>query len=155
MHAPIPQISAGGVIYRHWRDRFEFALILRLTARGQAVWCLPKGLVEKGESFRETAQREVREETGLSGKVIGELGEVRYTFYSPRERSRIQKTVHFFLMEYRDGSVEDHDHEVEEARWFPVGEALRTLAYETERQIAQKALQTISQPTVLGESGDA
>ncbi len=91
------------------------------------------------ETHEETARREVREETGLEGAVKEKLGEIQYRFYSPEKQERVQKTVHFFLMEYLRGSVKDHDHEVQEAAWFPIPRALELLVYESERDLVQKA----------------
>ena len=137
------QVSSGGVIYRKQEGRCEVALILRSTRKGKKIWCLPKGLMQETESPEETARREVREETGLEGKVNEKLGEIQYIFYSPEEHSRIQKTVYFFLIEYLHGSVADHDSEVEEARWFPIEAAIDLLMYETERDIVRKAMQAV------------
>ncbi|MGH7274368.1 MAG: NUDIX hydrolase [Nitrospiria bacterium] len=137
------QVSSGGVIYRKREGRCEVALILRSTRKGKKLWCLPKGLMQGTESPEETARREVREETGLEGKVNEKLGEIQYIFYSPEEHSRIQKTVYFFLIEYLSGSVADHDSEVEEARWLPIETAIDLLVYETERDIVKKAMQAV------------
>ena len=137
------QVSSGGVIYRKQEGRCEVALILRSTRKGKKIWCLPKGLMQETESPEETARREVREETGLEGKVNEKLGEIQYIFYSPEEHSRIQKTVYFFLIGYLHGSVADHDSEVEEARWFPIEAAIDLLMYETERDIVKKAMQAV------------
>ena len=100
--------------------------------------------MQEKEFPEETARREVKEETGLQGKVIEKLGEIQYSFYSPEEHSRIQKTVHFFLMEYLQGTVADHDSEVEEARWFPIKTAVDLVEYETERSIIKKAVQAMT-----------
>jgi len=94
--------------------------------------------------MEQTARREVREETGLEGKVQEKLGEIQYVFYSLEERSKIQKTVHFFLIEYLQGSVENHDAEVEEARWFPIEKAKEQLVYENECEVLKKAEQAMA-----------
>jgi len=94
--------------------------------------------------MEQTARREVREETGLEGKVQEKLGEIQYVFYSLEERSKIQKIVHFFLMKYLQGSVENHDAEVEEARWFPIEKAKEQLVYENEREVLKKAEQAMA-----------
>jgi hypothetical protein len=57
-----------------------------------------------------------------------------------REGRRIAKQVDFFLFEYVDGQVDDHDHEVEHARWMPLAEAAKGLTYEGEREMAARAL---------------
>ena len=130
------QISAGGVVYRKHEGRPEFALIL---CSGRPVWCLPKGLVEKGEAVEDAAAREVQEETGLTGKLEGSLGEVEYWFVSKEDNARIHKKVHFFLFKYAGGSPDDHDSEVEQVGWFSAKEALKIMAYPSEREILAKA----------------
>ncbi len=133
------EISAGGIIYRKMDDAIEVAIASRTTQRGKRVWCLPKGWVERGESLEETAQREVREETGLNGEIVGKIGDIKYWFYSRDERCRIFKTVHFFLLTYLEGDVSDHDFELDEVRWIPLEEAEDKLSFETEKEIMRKA----------------
>jgi 8-oxo-dGTP pyrophosphatase MutT (NUDIX family) len=135
-------ISAGGIVYRWAGAHPEVILIAR---DGGRVWCLPKGLVEKGEGVRETALREVHEETGVRGEIVSKIGRVNY-WYVGREGEepvRIFKTVHFYLMRYLEGDVQQHDWEVEEARWFPVEEAIRRATYSGEREMLEKAARMI------------
>ncbi|HZC69003.1 MAG TPA: NUDIX hydrolase [Nitrospirales bacterium] len=134
----IHRISSGGVAFRPADAGYEVVLIRVARADGDA-WALPKGWVEKGEDLEQTAVREVREETGLNARVLRKLGEVTYEFYSKADRSRIVKTVHLFLMQYLGGSMADHDDEVEEVRWFPFEDALRTMTYKNEREMVEKA----------------
>lgn len=102
------------------------------------VLALPKGHIDPGETPQEAAQREVREETGLEAELVEKLGDVRY-WYQRRGR-RIFKIVTFYLFRYRSGSVDDHDHEIEEARWIPLEEAARELSFPGEREMVAKAL---------------
>jgi 8-oxo-dGTP pyrophosphatase MutT (NUDIX family) len=135
-------VSSGGLVYRTHDDIVEVILISRL---GGKVWCLPKGHVEPGESFQQTAEREVREETGVDAQVIKELGDVQYWYYDKWVKKRIFKTVHFFLLTYRAGDVQNHDQEVDEACWFLIEEALPRLTYSSEREIFQKALKSLEE----------
>lgn len=93
--------------------------------------------------MRQTAVREVREETGLEGRVVAKLGDITY-WYTNRtkkgEMIRIFKRVYFYLIRYVRGDVRRHDEEVEEARWLPIGEAVKKLSYPTERQTMRRAM---------------
>lgn len=146
------QISSGGVIFRRnpsapplekgaeWR--IEVALI---AVKGGAVWCLPKGLVEKSENIARTAHREVKEETGLDGKIIKMIDTIHY-FYAHKEEGetkRFFKIVYFFLMEYTGGDVANHDMEVDDCKWFPIDDAIKSVEYKDEMDILKKAKRMI------------
>ena len=121
------------------RDGCVAAVVpVRRAAGGRRVLALPKGHVERGETAAEAAQREVREETGMTGELVDQLGEVRYWYQ--RGGRKIPKLVTFFLFEYRSGSDADHDSEIEEVRWLPLAEAAAELSYKGEREMVQKAL---------------
>jgi 8-oxo-dGTP pyrophosphatase MutT (NUDIX family) len=131
-----PEFSAGGVVVRG--DDVIVIVPTRRGPGGARVLGLPKGHPEAGESAAEGALREVREEAGVSGDLIESLGVVEYTY--ERKHKRIAKRVEFFLIEYREGDPADHDHEVEQARWMPLSEALTALTYPGEREIVSRAL---------------
>ena len=138
----VREVSAGGVIYRKQAGAVEIALI-----HVRHRWGLPKGHVEEGESMNETAIREVREETGLEGRVSKKLGDIRYSYRDKTrdgEPIRIYKRVYFYLLRYLKGDVRDHDHEVDEARWFPIEEAIHNLKFATERRMVQRALAVLT-----------
>jgi 8-oxo-dGTP pyrophosphatase MutT (NUDIX family) len=115
----------------------------RRAADGARVLALPKGHVDPGESVLEAAEREVREETGVVGELVRELGKARYWYR--RDGQAIGKTVTFYLFSYVEGDVEDHDDEVEEARWIPLTDARTALSYETERAMVERALAYLQQ----------
>jgi 8-oxo-dGTP pyrophosphatase MutT (NUDIX family) len=139
------EFSAGGVLVRRLRGRWMMAAI-RPERHGPAVWALPKGHIDEGERGEATALREVTEETGVQGRSLGKLGDVRYWFNW--EGERIFKVVSFFLVRYERGRLGDvpkqFRHEVAEVRWVPLEEAPRLLTYGGERDMARKAWERLS-----------
>jgi 8-oxo-dGTP pyrophosphatase MutT (NUDIX family) len=130
----IREFSAGGLVVRNLDGRPHLAVV---RVRDE-ILALPKGHPEPGESMQKAALREVREETGLETEPLEKLGDIHYWY--ARGGERVLKVVSFFLLDYRSGSVRDHDHEVEEALWIPLEEAGSRLAYEGEREMAAAAL---------------
>jgi len=143
---PLPvrhQVSSGGVAFRRNESAVEIAII---RPRGTDRWQLPKGLVDPGEDPDQTAHREVREEAGVNGDVLGPIETIEYWYVGVErggERVRFHKTVHFFLIDFRDGDVANHDHEVAEARWMTIDEALERLAFRNEKLVVAKAREMI------------
>ena len=136
------EVSAGGVVYRRRRGRVLVVLAARRTRRGDLVWGLPKGEIEPGESPESAAIREVREETGLHARIEDPLGQIKYLYVW--EGVRVRKAVHFFLMRATGGKVSDHDEEMEDVRWFPLGDAVGAAAYKGEREVLQRAVERLS-----------
>jgi 8-oxo-dGTP pyrophosphatase MutT (NUDIX family) len=142
------EFSAGGVVVRSSPsasggsvDAVEEVVTIvptRRAADGSRVLALPKGHVDPGESPIEAATREVREETGIVGEPVQELGESRYWYR--REGRTIGKSVAFFLFEFVEGDTDDHDDEVEEVRWIALEEARTALSHAAEREIVELAL---------------
>ena len=107
-------------------------------------WVLPKGTPNAGETTEQTALREVAEETGLEVRITAPVGAIDYFFV--HDRTRIHKTVHFFLMEPTGGSLERHDHEFEDVRWVSLSEAETLMSHETERSIVARAADALEVP---------
>ncbi len=121
-------------------DAGEVVVIVptRRAADGSRVLALPKGHPDGDETPADAARREIREEAGVHAELVEKLGDVRYVYQ--RRGRRIAKSVAFFLFRYRSGHVEDHDHEVEEARWMPGEDAAHALTYAGERDMVLRAL---------------
>ena len=130
------EFSCGGVVVRG--SDCIVIVPTRRAVRGGQVLALPKGHPENGESPSDAAVREVREEAGVEATVREKLGDVQYWYQ--RDGVRIAKRVTFFLLDYVSGEVDDHDHEVEHARWIALDEAARSLSYKGERDMAARAL---------------
>ena len=126
------QHSAGGLVVRDGH-------VLLIATAGGRRWQLPKGHVERGESTRQAAVREVREETGISGRVVAELPGIDY-FFVEKDGRRVRKHVDYFLLDYTGGDEADFDPgEVDGACWFPWEEALSRLSHANERRVAERA----------------
>lgn len=138
------EFSAGGVLVRRMAGSSWLAAI-RPGGKPEGVWALPKGLIE-GESPELTALREIAEETGCRGSSLGKIGDVRYVYTFGGER--VFKVVSFFLVRYTGGRIGDippeFRKEVAEARWLPLEDAPRLLAYKGEREMAEKALMMLA-----------
>ena len=130
------EVSAGGVVVKG-----EDVLVVvptRRAANGSRVLVLPKGHLDGDETDQQAAAREVREEGGVEADLLEPLGEVRYHYR--RNGRLISKRVRFFLFRFRSGSPADHDHEIEDARWVPMTQAVKELTYPGEREMVQSAL---------------
>ena len=134
------EFSAGGVLVRRLRGAWRFAAI-RPAGKPEGTWALPKGLIGHGEPAETTALRETAEETGVEGRVVEKLGDVRYVYTWNGER--IFKVVSFFLLRYRGGRLGElaptTANEVAETAWLPLEEAPRLLAYKGEREMVERA----------------
>ncbi len=130
--------SAGGVVFRITNENLLFLL---LGFKKRKIWCLPKGLIEKGESEVEAAQREVEEETGINDiKLIDKIGAISYKFWL-RGR-RYHKTVHFYLFETKQETARvswEHD----TCDWFNYEAAHIMLTYPKEEEILKKGYEII------------
>jgi 8-oxo-dGTP pyrophosphatase MutT (NUDIX family) len=144
----VDETSAGGLVLDRRGPGANGALIGRLDRRGRLLWSLPKGHVERGETEEDTAVREVMEETGIRGAVVGKLGTIDFWFVA--DGRRIHKTVHHFLLVATDPDdgleLSDEDVEVSEVAWVPLGAVASRLAYADERRLLERV------PDLLAET---
>jgi 8-oxo-dGTP diphosphatase len=132
----LTETSYGGVAVRG-----DEVLVITPVGR-RRITALPKGGANRGETPEATAGREVREETGINVAVKEPLGDVEYWYR--RGGRRVFKTVHYYLCEFVSGSTDDHDHEVDDARWIPLEEARTALTYPGERELIERALSKLA-----------
>jgi 8-oxo-dGTP pyrophosphatase MutT (NUDIX family) len=136
--------SAGGLVV-------DGARILLISTQSGRRWQLPKGHIEEGETPEQAAVREVREETGVSGRIVAPLSDVEYWFVE-RGTRRVHKRVDYFLLDYLSGTTADFDaREVSGAEWFSWDEGIAKLSFDNERKVAMQA-RGIAQPKGHAES---
>jgi len=148
------EISAGGVVVRATPQGYELAVIepQREPSSGSGsdkkrqkqVFALPKGIVDPGEKAAETAVREVREETGISGIIVTKLTDIKYMYVrSWGDQQRVFKIVSFYLLRYESGEIggiaPDMKIEVKQALWIPLAGAERKITYRGERDVVKLA----------------
>lgn len=132
-------VSAGGIVFRRAEEGIEIVLVGRTSER---LWALPKGTPDPGETLEETALREVREETGLEVRIVDTVGQVEYWYTAP-DGGRVQKTVHYYLMEPIGGDTTHHDHEFDVVEWRHLTEAERLLTHKNQLPMLHRAWEQI------------
>ena len=133
----VDEFSAGGLVVDLAGEIPRGALIGRTDRLGRLLWSLPKGHIEAGETTEQAAVREVEEETGISGEILGELGTIDFWFVA--DGRRVHKTVTHYLMRATGGELSDADVEVTAVAWVPLPEIAAQLAYPDERGLVDAA----------------
>ena len=130
----IEATSCGGVVifrgkilllYKNYRNRYE-------------GWVLPKGTVESDEEYKDTAIREVKEETGASATIIQYVGNSHYSFTVPHDT--VEKDVHWYLMMGESYySKPQREEYFMDSGFYKYHEAYHLLKFANEKQILEKA----------------
>jgi len=127
-----PQVrAAGGVLIRSGAGEPEVAVIHRPK---YSDWTLPKGKLDRGETYEQAALREVEEETGMKAELGRELSAVSY-----RDRKGRSKLVRYWQMRALDGEFRPGS-EVDELRWLSPQQAVQLLSYEHDAALVREAL---------------
>lgn len=144
------EFSSGGIVFNN------LGQVLLTQHSTNKYWSFPKGLIEPGQTGKQTALREVKEEGGIEAEIVGKVGDSQYIYThpqgklaSPDERAsrggeKIFKIVNWFVMRYLSGDPKDHDWEVSEAGWFEPEEALKTLSFSQDKALLKKALEMMN-----------
>ncbi len=127
-------ISCGGVVifrgkilllYKNYRNKYE-------------GWVLPKGTIESGEEYKDTALREVKEETGADATIVTYIGKSSYTFNTPNDY--VSKSVHWYLMKGESYYSKPQKEEFfEDSGYYKFHEAYHLLKFPNEKQMLEKA----------------
>lgn len=133
------EFSAGGIVYKETDGK---TLVLLCQHSGHHGWVFPKGHIDGEETKEEAALREVIEETGIKGEIIKPLEPIQYWFV--QDGVKIKKTVYYFLMRYSLGDIIEHDDEMENVEWLPVGEVADRLTYPSDKNIWATTKQLIT-----------
>ncbi|MBR3643888.1 MAG: NUDIX hydrolase [Lachnospiraceae bacterium] len=130
----IEATSCGGVVifrgkilllYKNFRNKYE-------------GWVLPKGTVEEGEEYEDTALREVREETGARASIVKYVGKSHYSFSVPEDT--VEKEVHWYLMRGENYySKPQREEYFVDSGYYKYHEAFHLLKFSNERQILERA----------------
>ncbi len=120
--------TAGGVVFRRDQRTNEVEILLIQDAKNR--WTIPKGHIEEGESAKETAEREVGEETGLKAmKVLNWLGKINFRYR--RGSSLVLMTTEIFLIQGLGDTDDVHPEDwMNGIKWFPASEALDKIEYD-------------------------
>jgi len=127
-------ISCGGVVIHKGK-----VLLLYKNQNGKYMgWVMPKGSIEQGESYKQAAVREVKEETGVTGRVVEYLGKTLYNFQGNDEV--VYKTVHWYLMTTDSFYCKPQTEEFfSDAGFYKQHEAYHLLKFHDEKQIMRRA----------------
>lgn len=131
------EFSAGGIVYK---KEGPTTLILVCQHSQHHGWVFPKGFIGdkiQGETKENTALREVKEETGIEGKILKTLTPSEYWYQM--DGIKRKKTVYYFLMNYVRGDTHDHDLEMENVEWLPMEKVAERLTYESDKKVWEEA----------------
>lgn len=133
-------VSCGGVVIHDGK-----VLLLYKNQNGRYMgWVLPKGTVEPGETYQQTALREVKEETNSDAEIVKYIGKTQYTFRGNEDI--VSKTVHWYLMVADSFDCKPQAEEFfVDAGFYKQHEASYLLKFHDEKQMMRRAFMEYNQ----------
>jgi ADP-ribose pyrophosphatase YjhB (NUDIX family) len=124
----VRETTSGGIVFRHEKNTSALQILLMQDAKNR--WTIPKGHVEPGEEPGATAEREIREETGLQDmEVFSWLGKVNFRYR--RGHTLVLMTMHIYLVEGQgDTDKLEPEDWLNDIKWLPATEAVDKIAYD-------------------------
>lgn len=135
------EFSAGGIVFKKESGKLYILVSQHSQHHG---WVFPKGFIAdkiEGESKEETALREVKEETGIIGKILEPVAPI--TYWYEMDGKKHKKTVYYYIMEHMGGDITDHDWEMENVEWLPIDAVLERLTFPSDKEVWKKTIQVI------------
>lgn len=136
--------TAGGIVFRHSKkDPKVIEILLIQDSKGR--WTIPKGHIDEGENARQTAEREIREETGLQDmRVINWLGKINFRYR--RANSLVLMTTEIYLVQgLGDTDKIRPEKWMQGLGWLPANEALEKIEYDDIGKLILLGLKKIRQ----------
>lgn len=131
-------LAAGGVAYAKFGKQRRYVVVHRPRYDD---WSLPKGKLNKGETFLRAALREVKEETGVKPEDPKQIGSIAYDTNGGNH-----KIVRWWLMSADPGTFKPN-REVDEIAWLPAKAAMKRLEYRNERSVLERANEMVRSST--------
>ena len=133
--------SAGGVVVN---EKGHVALVKTKDKYGGVDWTFPKGMIDKGETHEQAAHRELGEEAGIKGEIVGDLGTHEGT----------SSNTHYFLMHHVGDAPELLDGEMAETKWVHPNEAADLLDNKRDLRVLAKAMAAMHARSMLKNRGE-
>lgn len=141
----IKEISCGAVIYKLKDNKHSFLLVY---SNRNSQWSFPKGHMESAESEIETARREILEETGIENlkfiddfrdEIVYEIDAVGAAPCRPPNKKIEKHSIFFLACSLDDNETHPQDNEIGKTQWLSFEEALKTLKFDSHRQVLKNA----------------
>ena len=137
-------ISYGVIPIKRVNDSWEVFLINQFSKIGKnTYWILPKGHPENNETPKQTAIRELKEETNMSPSILLDEPTFKLQYDFVFDQVKINKTVVFFIGVIEDGEYEVDGEEVKEAGWYSLSAATERLDYRDTKEMFSQAREFI------------